>query len=333
MLDLTEKFIAVAAAEMDAEWFPLPPLGAYQELANTLDGLFPPETLSAAEQLAKFADEARESFALGKLTLEQYESLQGAIDKRGEQVAADEAKAAAEAAAEETVGGVGQALSNPLQAVASVHPIAAAVVAGIQSAGSMQDGRSVFTDAADLVNAAIVNLDDFVASAFDAVASIIAAVPVALVDGLPGIIQAIAEGVPTVITALVQAVPDVVVALAQALPAMLPDLVQLFAVALIGAVPLIVVGLVQAFTDPAFYEAIAEGFARAIERMVDGFADLFSTGSTTQAGGGFQLFAPSDTPGRAVPMGSIGTITISPGDLWSDFMKAIGIETGAQGRA
>jgi hypothetical protein len=323
---ITLGWIASAAAEMDAERFAPPPVSEWEALANQIDALVPQKTLERHGE-ARRALSARVTEALGggKLSADQAAALQAQIDTTGTAISS--------ATPTGTAGKVGQALSSPLAAAASFHPIAQAVLAGLQSAANMKDGGSVFTEAADLITTALDNLGDFVGSAFEAAAKIVAEAPVSVIRSLPQILSEIARGIPEVIGALVNAVPDVIVALARAIPAMIPELVVLLAQVIVGLGPQIVIALVSAFTDPAFYEAIGEAFVRGIEQAFERFGEIGgdigqTIGTGTTAGGGFQLFGVPLVPDRP----TASSVTIAAGDLWSDFSKTLGFETSPLGR-
>jgi hypothetical protein len=322
---LTMAWIASAAAEMDAERFAPPPVSEWEALANQIDALVPQKTLSDMEKLAELSARVTEALGGGKLSADQAAALQAQIDTTGTAISS--------ATPTGTAGKAGQALSSPLAAAASFHPIAQAVLAGLQSAANMKDGGSVFTEAADLITTALDNLGDFVGSAFEAAAKIVAEAPVSVIRSLPQILSEIARGIPEVIGALVNAVPDVIVALARAIPAMIPELVVLLAQVIVGLGPQIVIALVSAFTDPAFYEAIGEAFVRGIEQAFERFGEIGgdigqTIGTGTTAGGGFQLFGVPLVPDRP----TASSVTIAAGDLWSDFSKTLGFETSPLGR-
>lgn len=300
---------------------------AYQTLANELDGLIPANTLTDAQRLADILARIQEAEGLKLISPEQAAALRDAAERAGGALASTPSGGGA-------AGAVGAALSNPLGAIASLHPIVAAVVAGVQSAGSMRDGRSVFTDVAELVNSAMSNLDTFVGSALDAVVSILENAPGALVRAIPGIVAELATLLPDLIAALAEMIPDVIIALAQAIPAMLPDLIAALASAFIATGPLlfttIVVALIDAFTDPAFYEAIANGFIAGMERLIDNLGDLVGN-IVPGDGGGFLTASP--TAQAAGKSGDIGkAIEITASDIWTDFTTFLGVEDGAQGR-
>jgi hypothetical protein len=325
---ITLGWIASAAAEMDAERFAPPPVSEWEALANQIDALVPQKTLDDMDKLAALSERVTEALAMGKLTPDQAKALLAQIDTTGSAITAANVPSTAG-----TAGKVGQALSSPLAAAASFHPIAQAVLAGLQSAANMKDGGSVFTEAADLITTALDNLGDFVGSAFEAAAKIVAEAPVSVIRSLPQILSEIARGIPEVIGALVNAVPDVIVALARAIPAMIPELVVLLAQVIVGLGPQIVIALVSAFTDPAFYEAIGEAFVRGIEQAFERFGEIGgdigqTIGTGTTAGGGFQLFGVPLVPDRP----TASSVTIAAGDLWSDFSKTLGFETSPLGR-
>jgi len=306
---------------------------AADSFTASLSGLVPPSTLTAMEKLHDLAGKIGQAYAEGAINAEQFAKLSGMVGQA--QTGITTAQTAS--ATDSTAGKVGQALSSPLAAAASFHPIAQAVLAGLQSAANMEDGKSVFTDAAGLINDALANLGPFVESAFAAVGDIIAQAPVLLIRAIPSILSAVATGIPKLIGALVGAVPDVIVALAGMIPEMLPDLLAMFIQLLVGAVPQLIIGLIQAFTDPAFYVAIAEAFAAGIERAFagkDGGAEEnMILGSGTTAGGGFQLFGAqivADEKSAANPRPT--TIWIQAGDLWADFGREIGVEESKLGR-
>jgi len=331
---VTEGWIAAAAAEMDAERFAPPPVSEWEALANQIDALVPQKTLTDMEKLAELSARVTEALGGGKLTAEQAAALTAQLSTASSAVAADSAPGRSAAA-----GKVGQAMSSPLSAAVGADPtgIAAAVLAGLQSAANMEDGKSVFNDAAALITDALANLGPFVESAFAAVGDIIAQAPVLLIRAIPSILSAVTTGIPKLIGALVGAVPDVIVALAGMIPEMLPDLLAMFIQLLVGAVPQLIIGLIQAFTDPAFYVAIAEAFAAGIERAFAGkdasAEENMFLGSGTTAGGGFQLFGAqivADEKSAANPRPT--TIWIQAGDLWADFGREIGIEESKLGR-
>lgn len=351
---LTDAWIKAAAAEMDAERFAPPPVSEWQKLANELDGLVPKETLSDVEKLTDYLARIKETLGLGKITVEQSASLTAAGTTTLNRAQMEEsAKLAAEAAAAASAnmasqtaatnaaqqrtagvaGTVGGALSDPLGTAASMHPIAAAVYAGMKSAAAMQDGRSVFTEAADLVNDALANLGPFVASAFEAVATIIGEAPRALVEAVPDIVAALADGIPSVITALGEAIPDVITALVEAIPSMIPDLVAALVQTFILAGPMLVAQVAlavgSAFLDPAFYEGIGEGFLRGIERLLDGLLDLGE--GLVPTGGGFGQATATER--AAAASGDVGAqVVVTASDIWTDFTEFLGVEDGAQGR-
>ena len=323
---LTLAWIASAAAEMDAERFAPPPVSEWEALANQIDALVPQKTLSDMEKLAELSARVTEALGGGKLSADQAAALQAQIDTTGTAISS--------ATPTGTAGKVGQALSSPLAAAASFHPIAQAVLAGLQSMANMKDGGSVFTEAADLIQSALGNLGAFVESAFAAAGDIIANAPRMLVEAVPEILKAIINGIPMLIESIAAMATGLVTALAEALPQILPDLVILLGQVFIGAAPMIAIALATALLDPAFYVAIAEAFA-------DGLAKAMSTdargeeqflGSGTTAGGGFSLFGiqlASDTKPSA---NSKQSIFIEAGDLWGDFSKTLGFETSPLGR-
>ena len=318
-----------SAAEMDAERFAPPPVSEWEALANQIDQLVPQKTLDDMEKLAELSARVTEALAMGKLTPDQAKALLAQIDTTGTAISAANVPSTAG-----TAGKVGQALSSPLSAVASLHPIAEAVYAGLQSAANMQDGSSVFTEAADLITSALGNLGAFVESAFAAAGDIIANAPRALVEALPEILQAIIDGIPMLVESIAAMATGLVTALAEALPQILPDLVILLGQVFIGAVPMIALALATALLDPAFYVAIAEAFAEGLAKAMstDSRGEEQFLGSGTTAGGGFSLFGiqlASDTK----PSGnSKQSIFIEAGDLWGDFTREIGIESGKLGR-
>jgi hypothetical protein len=326
---ITLGWIASAAAEMDAERFAPPPVSEWEALANQIDQLVPQKTLSDMEKLAELSARVTEALAMGKLTPDQAKALLAQIDTTGTAITAANVPSTAG-----TAGKVGQALSSPLSAVASLHPIAEAVYAGLQSAANMQDGSSVFTEAADLITSALGNLGAFVESAFAAAGDIIANAPRVLVEALPEILQAIIDGIPMLVESIAAMATGLVTALAEALPQILPDLVILLGKVFIGAVPMIAIALATALLDPAFYVAIAEAFAEGLAKALstDARGEEQFLGSGTTAGGGFSLFGiqlASDTK----PSGnSKQSIFIEAGDLWGDFTREIGIESGKLGR-
>lgn len=330
------RALADAMAAADEELFGGKAMRAtseFERLGNAMESLIPARTLSDAEKLVDYLAQVKEAVGLGRITLEQGAALTATAQARANQALAaspmQPAQTTSTTAA--TANTVSQALSSPLSAIASTNAIAGAVIAGLQAAGSMEGDRSVFTEAAELVNAATNNLDSFVESALSAVVSIIEQAPVGVVKAVPGIVSALAQMLPEVITALSAAVPDVVVALAEALPQMLPDLIQLVANAFIAAGPMlfttIAVALVDVFTDPAFYEAIANGFVAGIERMVERFGDLGSNLIPTSAG-----FAMGGETGNAGQQDVGRQIVVTASDIWSDFTTFLGVEDGAQGR-
>lgn len=331
---VTQMEIDFVAAKLDAERFAPPPVSEWEALANQIDALVPQKTLTDMEKLAELSALVTEALGSGKLTAEQAAALTAQLSTASSAVAAPPAPTTAG-----TAGKVAQAMSSPLSAAVSADPtgIAAAVLAGLQSAAQAQDDKSVFTSAADLISDALANLGPFVESAFAAVGDIIAQAPVLLIRAIPSILSAVATGIPKLIGALVGAVPDVIVALARMIPEILPDLLAVFIQLLVGAVPQLIIGLIQAFTDPAFYVAIAEAFAAGIERAFagkDGGAEEnMILGSGTTAGGGFQLFGAqivADEKSAANPRPT--TIWIQAGDLWADFGREIGIEESKLGR-
>ena len=112
------------------------------------------------------------------------------------------------------------------------------------------------------------------------------------------------------------------------------DLIAALASAFIATGPLlftmIVVALIDAFTDPAFYEAIANGFIAGMERLIDNLGDLVGN-IVPGDGGGFLTASP--TAQAAGKSGDIGkAIEITASDIWTDFTTFLGVEDGAQGR-
>lgn len=332
-LKVTEMEIAAAAKQMDDAPFAARARGEFAEFANALDQLVPPEALTDLERLAELGERVQEAFATGKISTEQFAALQSALAGKTATAQAAALPSSADKMGK-TAATVGGALSDPLGTIGGMHQIAGAVIAGLRSAASMQDGRSVFTEAAELVVNALENLPDFVGSAVEAAGKIIAEAPVALVKGLPALIAGIADALPTLVDSMGTLATGLVVALAEALPALLPPLIRLVATMLITMTPLLILsvaeGLIRAFTDPEFYAAIARAFIEGLEQLVDGLLSIIKdiVPSEEPAGGTFDLFAGTDL--QTVPKSQV---VISPGDLWGDFTKAIGIETGAQGRA
>jgi len=305
---------------------------AADSFTESLSGLVPPSTLTAMEKLHDLAGKIGQAYAEGAINAEQFAKLSGMVGQA--QTGITTAQTAAATAS--TAGKVGQAISSPLAAAASLHPIAQAVLAGLQSAANMQDGKSVFTEAADLITDALANLGPFVESAFAAVGDIIAQAPRLLIESLPDILEAVADGIPAIAQAVADAVPAVLTALAEALPRIVPELVIVIAQILLGAVPMIAIALASAVLDPAFYEALAEAFARGIEAAFDRIGqvgeDLGQTlGTGTTAGGGFQLFGLPIVPAPSGGSGG-GSVVIQPGDLWGDFTRSIDIELSKLGR-
>lgn len=125
-----------------------------------------------------------------------------------------------------------------------------------------------------------------------------------------------------------------ITALAEALPQILPDLVILLGQVFIGAAPMIAIALATALLDPAFYvaiaEAFAEGLAKALSTDARGEEQILGTGAT--AGGGFSLFGVQLASDTKVTGSSKQSIFIEAGDLWGDFTREIGIESGKLGR-
>lgn len=327
---ITLGWIASAAAEMDAERFAPPPVSEWEALANQIDQLVPQKTLSDMEKLAELSARVTEALAMGKLTPDQAKALLAQIDTTGTAITAANVPSTAG-----TAGKVGQALSSPLSAAVGADPtgIAAAVLAGLQSAANMQDGSSVFTEAADLITSALGNLGAFVESAFAAAGDIIANAPRVLVEALPEILQAVADGIPMLAQSVADMALGLVEALAEVLPQIIPELVIVLAQVFIGAVPMIALALASAVLDPAFYEAIGEAFVRGIEAAFERIGnvgeDLGQTlGTGTTAGGGFQLFGLPVVPATT----SSSSVVIQPGDLWGDFTRAISVEASKLGR-
>ena len=327
-LAVTKMEIDYEGRRFDDERFAPPPVSEWEALANQIDQLVPQKTLSDMEKLAELSARVTEALAMGKLTPDQAKALLAQIDTTGTAISAANVPSTAG-----TAGKVGQALSSPLSAVASLHPIAEAVYAGLQSAANMQDGSSVFTEAADLITSALGNLGAFVESAFAAAGDIIANAPRMLVEALPEILQAVADGIPMLAQSVADMALGLVEALAEVLPQIIPELVIVLAQVFIGAVPMIALALASAVLDPAFYEAIGEAFVRGIEAAFERIGnvgeDLGQTlGTGTTAGGGFQLFGLPVVPATT----SSSSVVIQPGDLWGDFTRSIGIEAGKLGR-
>lgn len=325
---LTALWIAAAAAEMDAEHFAPPPVSEWEALANQIDQLVPQKTLTDLEKLAELSAKVTEAVGMGKLTSDQAAALMAQIDTAQVAISATSGPSMAGVA-----GKVGQAVSSPLSAAASMHPIAQAVLAGLQSAAGMQDGSSVFTEAADLITTALGNLGDFVGSAFAAAGDIIANAPRLLVEAIPEILRAVADGIPMLVESVATMATGLVESLAEVLPKIIPDLVIILGQVFIGAAPMIALALATAILDPAFYEAIGEAFVRGIEAAFERIGnvgeDLGQTlGTGTTAGGGFQLFGLPVVQ----PTASSSSVVIQPGDLWGDFTRAIGIEASKLGR-
>tara|TARA_R110000868_G_scaffold122400_1_gene324239 strand:- start:2845 stop:4869 length:2025 start_codon:yes stop_codon:yes gene_type:complete len=326
---LTLGWIASAAAEMDAERFAPPPVSEWEALANQIDQLVPQKTLDDMDKLAALSERVTEALAMGKLTPDQAKALLAQIDTTGTAITASNVPSTAG-----TAGKVGQALSSPLAAAASFHPIAQAVLAGLQSAANMKDGNSVFTEAADLITTALGNLGAFVESAFAAAGDIIANAPRMLVEAVPEILQAIIDGIPMLVESIAEMATGLITALAEALPQILPDLVILLGQVFIGAAPMIAIALATALLDPAFYvaiaEAFAEGLAKALSTDARGEDQILGTGAT--AGGGFSLFGVQLASDTKASGNSKQSIFIEAGDLWGDFTREIGIESGKLGR-
>lgn len=324
---LTALWIAAAAAEMDAERFAPPPVSEWEALANQIDQLVPQKTLTDLEKLAELSARVTEAVGMGKLTSDQAAALMAQIGTAEVALSATSGSSMAGVA-----GKVGQAVSSPLQAVASIHPIAQAVLAGLQSSAGMRDGSSVFTEASELINAALENLGDFVGSAFEAAGDIIANAPRLLVEAVPEILRAVADGIPAMAESVASMATGLVESLAEALPQIIPDLVIILGQVFIGAVPMIAVALATALLDPAFYEAIGEAFVRGIEAAFERIGnvgeDIGQTlGTGTTAGGGFQLFGLPIIESK-----SSSSVVIQPGDLWGDFTREIGLEASKLGR-
>lgn len=329
-LAVTQMEIDYEGRRLDDERFAPPPVSEWEALANQIDALVPQKTLSDLEKLAALSERVTEAVGMGKLTSDEAAALMGQIDSASSAVSAANAPSTAGVA-----GKVGQAVSDPLSALVGADPtgIAAAVLAGLRSAAAMQDGESVFTQAADLINAAMGNLGDFVASAFTAAGDIIANAPKLLVESVPEILRAVADGIPALAESVASMATGLIEALAEVLPQIIPDLVIVLGQVFIGAVPMIAVALASAILDPAFYEAIGEAFVRGIESAFDRIGkvgeDLGQTlGTGTTAGGGFQLFGLPIVPAQS----SKSSVVIQPGDLWGDFMRAIEVEAGKLGR-
>lgn len=328
---LTALWIAAAAAEMDAERFAPPPVSEWEALANQIDQLVPQKTITDMERLAELSARVTEALGGNKLSADQAAALQAQIGSASAAISA-----ATPAGRSAAAGKVGQAMSSPLSAAAGADPtgIAAAVLAGLQSAAGMQDGASVFTDAADLITSAFGNLGAFVESAFAAAGDIIANARRLLVDALPAILQAVADGIPLLAQSVADMATGLFEALAEALPQIIPELVIILGQVFIGAVPMIALALASAILDPAFYEAIGEAFVRGIEAAFERIGnvgeDLGQTlGTGTTAGGGFQLFG---LPVVQPTASASSSVVIQPGDLWGDFTRAIGIEASKLGR-
>lgn len=301
---------------------------AASSFQSALSSLVPASTLSDMDRLLDIAGKIAQAYADGAINAEQFAALSASV---GTAQVGIQTKSTAG-----TAGKVGQALSSPLSAAVSADPtgIAAAVLAGLQSAANAKDGNSVFTEAADLIQSALGNLGAFVESAYAAVGDIIANAPRMLVEAVPEILQAIIDGIPMLVESIAEMATGLITALAEALPQILPDLVILFGQVFIGAAPMIAIALATALLDPAFYvaiaEAFAEGLAKALSTDARGEEQFLGTGTT--AGGGFSLFGiqlASDTKATA---NSKQSIFIEAGDLWGDFTREIGIESGKLGR-
>lgn len=298
---------------------------AASSFQSALESLVPASTLSDMDRLLDIAGKIAQAYADGAINAEQFATLSASV---GNTQTGIQAKGTAS-----TAGKVGQALSSPLSAAASLHPIAQAVYAGLQSAANMQDGSSVFTEASDMIQSALGNLGAFVESAFAAAGDIIANAPRMLVEALPEILQAVADGIPMLAQSVADMATGLVEALAEVLPQLIPELVIVLAQVFIGAVPMIALALASAVLDPAFYEAIGEAFVRGIEAAFERIGnvgeDLGQTlGTGTTAGGGFQLFGLPVVPATT----SSSSVVIQPGDLWGDFTRAISVEASKLGR-
>lgn len=307
--------------------------GAQQKVMDAfgagLESLVPSSAMSDMEKLTKLAGEMAQAYADGAISAKQLadltdkvETVQVAITSKAQSVAMTT-----------TAGKVGQAVSSPLQAAASMHPIAQAVLAGLQSSAGMRDGSSVFTEAADLITAALSNLGDFVASAFAAAGDIIANAPRLLVEAIPEILRAVVDGIPALAESVASMATGLVVALAEALPQIIPDLVIILGQVFIGAVPMIAVAIATALLTPAFYEAIIDGFVRGFEAAFARIGDVgdgLTTGTT--AGGGFSLFGVQLTSDTSAGPNQKQSIFIEAGDLWSDFSRELATENSKLGR-
>lgn len=328
-LAVTQMEIDYEGRRLDDERFAPPPVSEWEALANQIDQLVPQKTLTDMEKLAELSARVTEALGGNKLSADQAAALQAQIG-----TASTAISAASPSGTAGTAGKVGQALSSPLSAAASLHPIAQAVYAGLQSAANMQDGSSVFTEAADMIQSALGNLGAFVESAFAAAGDIIANAPRMLVEALPEILQAIIDGIPMLVESIAEMATGLITALAEALPQILPDLVILLGQVFIGAAPMIAIALATALLDPAFYvaiaEAFAEGLAKALSTDARGEEQILGTGAT--AGGGFSLFGVQLASDTKVTGSSKQSIFIEAGDLWGDFTREIGIESGKLGR-
>lgn len=298
---------------------------AASSFQSALSSLVPASTLSDMDRLLDIAGKIAQAYADGAINAEQFAALSASVGNTQTGIQARNTAG--------TASKVGQALSSPLSAAASLHPIAQAVYAGLQSAANMQDGSSVFTEASDMIQSALGNLGAFVESAFAAAGDIIANAPRMLVEALPEILQAVADGIPMLVESIAEMATGLITALAEALPQIIPELVIVLAQVFIGAVPMIALALASAVLDPAFYEAIGEAFVRGIEAAFERIGnvgeDLGQTlGTGTTAGGGFQLFGLPVVPATT----SSSSVVIQPGDLWGDFTRAIGIEASKLGR-
>lgn len=329
-LEVTQKLLALEGQLFDAEVFPHLPVSEFERLGNAIAEMFPAQVLTDAEKLAGYLDEIALLYATGELSPEQAASLQASATAAG-------LPSMSAAAIATTAAG---AVSDPLSAVASINPIAAAIVAGVQAAAT---GGSVITEAADTVLLAVQSIDEVVERAIDAAIMLITEVPGALIESLPDLLRAVAEGIPRLIGAVAQAIPNMLIALVEAIPAMLPDLVLAFIEAILIATPAVVVALtaaiVDVFTDPETYRAIADAFVHGIERMFERLGELLApVGEAAGDAGDWLAQAGRDVstaldPGAAKSTaGRHTTLRLDGRDFLSDFVKSIDIESGPSGR-
>ena len=177
------------------------------------------QAFDAAIRSAYGADKVTSALALADATRALADAQRAGVDPAAiaegqRQIAAaqDAARAQAVGAAGETASQVAQAISNPLAAIAGVHPIAAAVVAGIQTAADLPDTLNsltkLFSDAAAGLTIGGPAIAKFVGDLFGSVipAMVEAAddFVIGIIDNIPAIIEGLAAGIPRLAVAFVE---------------------------------------------------------------------------------------------------------------------------------